>query len=180
MTAETKPLRVVEYAEAKASPELVELAIASGEYSRFRLDPRLNDERFVAMYRHWIDRSVARELADAVLVAECGDAPGPNRTVIGRNGLSIRVPLSRVDRAGRRGGHRARTGRRCDVDPEAHPSGCVAAAHIKLALLLRWSMHRPVGSTGATGYRLSQVRNIYHFWLQAGRPNADAATRRAA
>jgi dTDP-4-amino-4,6-dideoxy-D-galactose acyltransferase len=58
----------IEYRNAVPSADLVELALASGIYSRFRIDPRIPAERFEAMYRIWIARSVAGELADAVLV----------------------------------------------------------------------------------------------------------------
>ena len=167
---------VVEYSAAKASPELVELAIASGEYSRFRLDPGsatsdswpcTGSGSTVACPANWPMPCWSRSAATC---------RGASRTVIGRHDLSIRVPGRRVDRAGRRGGRRARTGRRRDVDPrrtsvDAWPrrtsgSRCYSDGQCTgLRLYER------------AGYRLSQVRNIYHFWPQAGWPNADAATR---
>lgn len=52
-----------------APPELVALAIAAGEYSRFRRDGRLGTARFQALYEIWIERSTRQELADLVLVA---------------------------------------------------------------------------------------------------------------
>ncbi len=49
------------------SEELLSLALESGTYSRFRLDPHLRP-RFAKMYRAWIEKSLSGELADAVLV----------------------------------------------------------------------------------------------------------------
>ena len=130
--------RVVEYSAAKASPELVELAIASGEYSRFRLDSRLSDERFVAMYRRWIDRSVTRELADAVLIAECRDVPGLiGQSLAGMISVSVSqgvgsIGLVAVAAAARgrgvgatliRGAHQWMRGRGAGPDPRSYSDG---------------------------------------------------------
>jgi dTDP-4-amino-4,6-dideoxy-D-galactose acyltransferase len=47
---------------------LVELAWASAEQSRFRLDPRLPPESWRRLYRTWMERSLSGEMADAVLI----------------------------------------------------------------------------------------------------------------
>ena len=60
---------------AAPTPALEELAIASGVHSRFALDPALPRERFEAMYRIWLRRSLAGELADAVLLSGTAAAP---------------------------------------------------------------------------------------------------------
>jgi dTDP-4-amino-4,6-dideoxy-D-galactose acyltransferase len=46
--------------------DVLELALAAGHHSRFRLDKRFEKGTFEAMYHHWIKRSVAGELADFV------------------------------------------------------------------------------------------------------------------
>ncbi len=46
--------KIVSYSGADASVELIELAIAAGGYSRFRIDPRLPQEKFRRMYGLWI------------------------------------------------------------------------------------------------------------------------------
>jgi dTDP-4-amino-4,6-dideoxy-D-galactose acyltransferase len=58
-----------EFPRGPATPELIALAIAAGEYSRFRRDERLDPTKFRALFEIWIDRSTQRELADVVLVA---------------------------------------------------------------------------------------------------------------
>jgi ribosomal protein S18 acetylase RimI-like enzyme len=44
------------------------LSLASGAYSRFRLDPSFKNNEFEKMYSLWIKRSVERMMADDVLV----------------------------------------------------------------------------------------------------------------
>jgi ribosomal protein S18 acetylase RimI-like enzyme len=46
--------------------DVLDLALAAGHHSRFRLDKRFEKGTFEAMYHHWIKRSVAGELADFV------------------------------------------------------------------------------------------------------------------
>lgn len=50
------------------SLELESLALASGEFSRFRTDSRMGPSVFHDLYLTWIRRSVRGEIADAVLV----------------------------------------------------------------------------------------------------------------
>lgn len=52
------------------SPELAALGREAGRYSRFRVDPRIEPAVFRAIYDAWLSRSVAREIADEVFVAE--------------------------------------------------------------------------------------------------------------
>ena len=60
---------VVTYPPGPACRVLEELAILSGAYSRFHVDPRIPADRFESLYRIWVNRSTRRELADRVLVA---------------------------------------------------------------------------------------------------------------
>ena len=48
--------------------QLEQLAIQSGIYSRFNVDPRFPHEKFIHLYKEWIRKSVSHELADEILV----------------------------------------------------------------------------------------------------------------
>lgn len=52
---------------------LYDLAIQAGINSRFRIDPDFPNEKFEALYRAWIDKSVSKELADKVLIYKDAD-----------------------------------------------------------------------------------------------------------
>lgn len=60
---------IVEYPRCSATPQLIELALAAGEYSRFHFDPRIRHEDFVRLYTIWMQRSTLGEIADGVIVA---------------------------------------------------------------------------------------------------------------
>lgn len=51
------------------TPHLLHLAILSGQYSRFKLDPQLTP-KFNDMYKLWIQKSLSREIANEVFVFE--------------------------------------------------------------------------------------------------------------
>lgn len=62
------PDTITEY-QGPLLPELLQLALTSGEFSRFRQDPRLQT-RFEQLYTIWIEKSLAKQMADAVLVSK--------------------------------------------------------------------------------------------------------------
>lgn len=60
----------------KSNKELIDLALLSGNFSRFKLDEKLN-YKFNEMYTTWLERSLNRELASEVFSHEyLGDITG--------------------------------------------------------------------------------------------------------
>lgn len=55
------------HTEKKGSAELKNLALQSGAFSRFAVDPLFPKETFYALYETWMAKSCSGELADAVL-----------------------------------------------------------------------------------------------------------------
>jgi dTDP-4-amino-4,6-dideoxy-D-galactose acyltransferase len=153
--------RVVEVPRGPASPRLIELGIAAGEYSRFRRDPGIPADKFRELYRTWVERSARGEMADAVLVAV---PEGPGGEPVGM----VTVELDAAEGEGRIG--------LIAVDGSARGMG--------LGRLLVTEAHRRMLSGGASrasvvtqlenaaacrlyegcGYRLGSVQNVHHFW----------------
>jgi len=48
--------------------KLLELALASGEYSRFKLDKKFRDIEFKKLYTAWLENSLNKNIADEILV----------------------------------------------------------------------------------------------------------------
>ncbi len=59
---------VTEYTDTTASADLIDLSIQAGLYSRFRVDPKMDQKKFEALYIQWMQKSCSHELAKAVLV----------------------------------------------------------------------------------------------------------------
>lgn len=56
------------YEHDTPNEELYQLALTSGEYSRFKLDTRLPDGSFERLYRRWMEQSCNGNMADKVFV----------------------------------------------------------------------------------------------------------------
>lgn len=64
---------ILTYNSNKASEKLKTLALQSGLYSRFKIDPDFHNNEFERLYTEWIEKSVERKLADEVLIYSEGD-----------------------------------------------------------------------------------------------------------
>lgn len=61
-----KPPIVMEYNSSYVTQNLYDLALDSGEYSRFKSDMRLPNGTFEKMYKLWIEKAVKKSIADKV------------------------------------------------------------------------------------------------------------------
>lgn len=164
--ADARRSAIVPFAAAAPSAELIELALAAGSHSRFRVDRRIPTERFEAMYARWIEGSVQGELADAVLVATAGDQQSDTE-----HRLAGMITLRGSDGVG-------------SIGLVAVAEGCRGQGFGKrlLGAAHRWMRDR--GATRATvvtqlanepacrlyarcGYQQTIVQHYYHFWPQA-------------
>ncbi len=154
---------VVRYTATTVSMALAELAISAGVYSRFHVDRHFTDERFEAMYRRWIERSVTGEMADIVLVV-----PRDHRDGAVGQGLGGMITLSESGGVASIGLVAVATA----VRGTGIGSALMHAAH-------RWMQHRGASEAQVvtqlanlpacrlyerSGYRLSRVQHYYHFW----------------
>ena len=72
------------YSSSLPFSELEKLAVQSGAFSRFALDNRFPHEKFIALYKTWIQKSVSGEIANEVLVIR------QNNNIAGMVTLSIK------------------------------------------------------------------------------------------
>ena len=152
---------VVSYDQGGVSPELLQLAVSSGVYSRFAVDPRFPRAKFQQMYRIWIECSVRCELADVVLVApSSGTLDGFITAALsgttGRIGLIAVAERHARPRTGKKtcrpGASSAASARRGDTQVVTQLANSPAC-----------SLYR------SCGYSLASVEHYYHFWPQTER-----------
>jgi dTDP-4-amino-4,6-dideoxy-D-galactose acyltransferase len=90
-------LEVEAYEKDEVEPKLFDLAFQSGEYSRFRLDHNIPEQKFIDLYSLWIARSVKHEMADQVLVVRSEKEIAAMAT-LSVDLLKARIGLFAVDR----------------------------------------------------------------------------------
>lgn len=56
------------YQAATPTPELKQLAIQAGNYSRFNLDPKISKKLFHKLYNTWIKNSANKKIADKIII----------------------------------------------------------------------------------------------------------------
>lgn len=88
--------KIESYNKHYPEEKLVTLAISSGIYSRFNTDERIGRQNFEALYSQWIFKSVAKEIAEEVLVyKENNDIQG--FVTIGKKGNRADIGIIAVD-----------------------------------------------------------------------------------
>jgi dTDP-4-amino-4,6-dideoxy-D-galactose acyltransferase len=148
---------VQRYDPAMGSSDIEDLAVQSGEHSRFATDPGVPRERFVELYTIWIRRSVRKEMADEILVI-----PDEGRIVamitLSSRGGSGHIGLVAVDRAFRGRGYGTalmRAARERFVAGGCRQSQVVTQGQ-NLAACRLYAKY---------GYTVSKIEYCYHFWL---------------
>lgn len=157
-------LPVVEFSAAVPSVPLVELALAAGGFSRFRIDAMIPHDKFASMYRLWIERSVKRELADVVLVAplhQCDvstEAPLAAMVTISQTAEQATIGLIAVASAARGQGVGSTLMRAAHHWMREHGANEARVVTQRVNLPACRLYER-------SGYQISNVQTYYHFWL---------------
>jgi dTDP-4-amino-4,6-dideoxy-D-galactose acyltransferase len=150
---------VAEYGHRTANSYLEDLAIQSGRYSRFNIDPRIPRARFKEMYKIWIRRSVSGELAAKVLVVQGeGESISAMITLGCKNGRGD-IGLLAVDSPWQGRGYGTAlmlAGRRYFVSKGYEYSQVVTQANNVAAC----------GLYQKSGYVVEKSENVFHFWLR--------------
>jgi dTDP-4-amino-4,6-dideoxy-D-galactose acyltransferase len=154
------PIRVAPWPRQAPSESLLRLGVAAGLHSRYQVDPRMPAGAFERLYRIWTARSASGNLADALLVAAFpGDPADPlGMVTISQDGESGQIGLIAVREDARGRGMGAlliRAAHRWMLDHGARRARVVTQFDNGAACRIY----------ERAGYRLSELRNFYHFWL---------------
>lgn len=137
---------------------LISLALQSGHYSRYKIDPRFSAEQFEKMYKMWVERSVSGAIAkDVIVFKEEGKELG--FVTIGIKNGRANIGLIAVDADSRSKG---------------------IGAHLMNAALAKakeWGVHEidvvtQENNVGAcrfyqqSGFVREKIEHIYHIWLR--------------
>lgn len=151
--------RVVEYGGPPDAPDLLSLALESGQYSRFRVDPRFPRQGFERLYHQWIINSVQRLIAETTLVTRSGDQLTGMVTVGEKSGRAD-IGLIAVSAAARGQGLATQLVRAANTWGESHgyAIGQVVTQGANLPACRLYER---------CGYTKEKSEDVFHFWLGA-------------
>jgi ribosomal protein S18 acetylase RimI-like enzyme len=141
-----------------AGPDLEELAILSGSESRFFKDPNIPTGKAHQMYRIWINKCTAHELADSVIVAY-----SLSREIIGFITVKHEIDISSiglfaVDQQwqGRKIGSRLL---------QAAAQNAIGRNNSKITVATQGSNVGACRAYLKNGYRVLSYQHLFHIWL---------------
>ena len=145
------------YTQSMPMAGIVDLAIQSGEQSRYATDPNIPREKFVDLYTIWIKRSLKKEIAAEVMIIPGDDRVRGMITLGEKNGRGD-IGLIAVDRdsRGKRYGEKlVRAAQRWFVD-NGYELGQVVTQGKNIPACNLYKK---------CGYHVETVEFFYHFWL---------------
>lgn len=152
------PEGVSEWSASTTLPGLEALALASGHHSRYKVDPKMPGRVFEGLYLTWIRRSVAKEIADGVLITGRTEDPTGMITVSVKEALAD-IGLIAVNEQARGQG----LGRRLVFAAEAFGRERGALA---LEVVTQGGNQGACALYSACGYRVVLEQAIYHLWVE--------------
>ena len=148
---------VEEYLDLVATPELEKLALEAGMFSRFKLDPKIPTEKFVELYKLWIQRSVARDIADKVFVVQLEGKVAGMVTVGEKDGRAD-IGLLAVDTA-----LRGKNAGKALV--HAAQQWALRGGYTTAQVVTQGANTVACNFYRKCGYRVDKVENVYHLWV---------------
>jgi dTDP-4-amino-4,6-dideoxy-D-galactose acyltransferase len=150
---------IEEYNETVVSADLVDLAIESGTFSRFKLDKRFSPKKIEDLYKMWIMRSVNKTFADTVFVARNNGRIVAMVTVSSREQIGA-IGLIAVDER-MRGNNMGK-----DLITAAH-NWYLAKGCTRGQVTTQGMNHVACKLYERCGYTVERINNYYHFWLKS-------------
>jgi len=151
------PPKAKPYCSSFSFAQLEKLAIQSGVYSRFARDTRFPHEKFIILYKTWIQKSVSGEMADEVLVIIKNNHVAGMVTLANKNGVGD-IGLIAVDEKfrGRKIGQQlVLDSQRWFIQHGCH-TACVVTQEDNVPAYRLYEK---------CGYQKTKTEFYYHFWL---------------
>ena len=151
-------LEIVSYRKNELDNDLLNLALQSGEFSRFKVDCNFKKGTFENLYKLWIEKSIYREIASEVFVYLEKDAPIGFIT-IQINGSTADIGLFAVNVNERN----KAIGKKLLVKAEEY---CKENFVKNIRVVTQRNNISAMNFYQKNGFKLVQNENIYHKWLK--------------
>jgi dTDP-4-amino-4,6-dideoxy-D-galactose acyltransferase len=148
---------VTPYSVTVPLEDIESLAVQSGQFSRFATDPHLPREKFIMLYKTWVNRSLRQEIAKEVLVIDEGGHAVGMVTLTDKNGRG-NIGLIAVDsnsRGKKYGETLVRAAQKWFIK-NGYKIGQVVTQGKNISACNLYIK---------CGYSVENVEYFYHFWL---------------
>lgn len=139
--------------------QLRQLALESGIYSRFNIDPNFRNNEYQKLYLEWIDKSVNGDLAFEILIAYQGERIAGFTTIGKKRDKLADIGLVAVDSAFR--GKGIGFGLMKETIKKAKEKGFEF-----IQVVTQMNNTPAVKLYEKTNFKIQQTTNIYHYWNQ--------------
>lgn len=148
---------IVEYENGMDIEELVKLGIASGEYSRYKIDPNIGELKFQALFKKWVLNSINHILARKVLVYIVGNE------MLGTITLNIKDSIAEI---GIFAVKEACRGLGIGTSLMRAADSFAIANGLQEIRVVTQGLNKPASALYTReGYEINKVEYFYHFWL---------------
>lgn len=137
--------------------ELLELAYLSGKFSRFRTDKNFKNDEFSRLYKTWLDRSLAKDIAFKVLVSLEDDVITGFVTLKEKNKKCSQIGLIAVNNnfQGKRIG--TKLIKECEI-------WSIENGYSELEVVTQFENKAARGLYEKNGFEVYNELYIYHYW----------------
>lgn len=135
--------------------EILDLAIQSGAYSRFKIDENISEDAFYEMYKQWIDKEISQANTDIILEMESGEIAG--FVSLTKEGELSRIGLVAVNESFRGKGIASKLLKKCDQIAWENGSK-------KILVTTQFQNIPAFKLYEKCGYEILEKKYIYHYW----------------
>lgn len=145
------------YVNHELTDDLLQLALVSGEYSRFRLDENFSKEVFPKMYNLWIKKSLNAEMADKVFVVQ------EAQRIVGMITLKAKMDTLHIGLIATSPEYQGRGYGKQLINRTVQTA--LELGLNKIEVPTQFENRQACKFYEICGFKIKSVTNIYHFWL---------------
>lgn len=138
-------------------PQLMELVLESGRYSRFKTDPRFINREYDKIYHTWMEAAIDGTFGKAILVCRTEQAINGFVLVIETDEMTASMWLMAVDPAKRGLG----IGKALLASAEAF---AIEKGYTEMQVITQLANTEARTLFERSGYRLAELSYTYHYW----------------
>ncbi len=138
-------------------PDLLQLALQSGAFSRFKLDKNFKNNEYEKLYTAWIENSVRKEIAKEIIIYQ------PENEIVGMLTLTTQAQLAYVGLLAVHQNYQKQGIGKELLWKAFETAQNWRASHLQI--VMQRANQKACLFYEKMGFQIEKIENIYHFWL---------------